>query len=155
MTGKGLEAYSGLSAADALSYDTLKNTLLRRYDLNEEEYQKKFREARPEGRETAPQYLTRKQLYMDRWLELAGVNGTFAELKDFYLQDQFLREWHPDLTMYLRERLSDIDSIEMLGKVADRYTMAHHCSITSGSNANAKTHGKGTGSKGSEKHTVK
>ena len=155
LTGKGLEAYSGLSAADASNYDTLKDTLLRRYDLNEEGYRKKFREARPEGGETAPQYLTRKQLYMDRWLELAGVNGTFAELKDFYLQDQFLRECHPDLTMYLRERLSDIDSIEMLGKVADRYTMAHHCSITSSSNANAKTHGKGTGSKGSEKHTVK
>ena len=32
--------------------------------------------------------------------------------------------------------------------------MAHHCSITGGSNVNSKTHGKGTGSKGSEKHTI-
>ena len=92
---------------------------------------------------------------MERWLELVGGNGKFAELEIFYLQDQFLRDCHPDLTMYLRKRLSDIDSIEMLGKVADRYTMAHHCSIISGSNVNSKIHGKGTGSKGNEKHTIK
>ena len=111
LTRKGMEAYSGLSAADASEDDTLKDILLRRYDLNEEGYRKKFREARPEGNETALQYLTRKKFYMERWLELVGGNGTFAELEDFYLEDQFLRDCHPDLTMYLRKRLSDIDSI--------------------------------------------
>ena len=46
LTGKGLQAYSRLSEEDAVNCAELKNILLKRYNLTEEGYRKKFRQCK-------------------------------------------------------------------------------------------------------------
>ena len=47
LTGKALKSYSRLSEEDAVNYNELKNTLLKRYNLTKEGYRKKIRQIKP------------------------------------------------------------------------------------------------------------
>ena len=70
---KGLQAYAALSDGETTEYDSLKATLLKYYDLNEEGYRWKFRETKPRTVETASQLLAKIQNYFERWIEMAKV----------------------------------------------------------------------------------
>ena len=104
LTGKALEVYSGMTTATAAVYDTLKCNLLQRYDMTEEGYRKKFRELRPEGGETAPQFVSKLKHNFETWLNMAKVGDDGEEIRDFMIRDQFLKVTHVDLNVYLRER---------------------------------------------------
>ena len=56
LSGKALDVYSRLSSSDANDYDKLKEALLRRFRMTEEGFRTKFRSARPETGQTAPQF---------------------------------------------------------------------------------------------------
>ena len=104
LTGKGLQAYAALSDMEAAEYDSLKATLLKCYDLNEEGYRRKFRETKPGTVETASQFLAKLQNFFGRWTEMAKADKTYEGLRDMMLKEQFLSVCHEELRMFLRER---------------------------------------------------
>ena len=59
LRGKSLDVYSRLSADQAKDYSTLKDALLRRFELTADDFRKKFRFASPESGETPSQFLVR------------------------------------------------------------------------------------------------
>lgn len=59
LRGKATEAYTRLSKTDRKDYDVVKEALLRRYNLTDEGYRKKFRESQPEEGETPQQFIVR------------------------------------------------------------------------------------------------
>jgi len=130
LTGKGLQVYSSMPAKEAMEYRSLKAALLKRYQLNEEGFRKKFRESKPDTGETAPQYVSKLQIYFSRWMELARVEETYDALKDMMIRDQFLSVCHEDLATFLKERMSELDSVEKMAQVAEKYLDAHCCTIT-------------------------
>jgi len=89
---------------DARDYSKLKNALLRKYELTAKGFRKKFYVARREKEETASQFVTRIEGYLDRWIKLAGIDKTFEGLKDLVVREQFLAVCDDRLTTYLRER---------------------------------------------------
>jgi len=103
LTGKGLQVYSSMPAREAMEYRSLKAALLKCYQLNEEGFRKKFRESKPDTGETAPQYVSKLQIYFSRWMELAKVEETYDALKDMMIRDQFLSVCHEDLATFLKE----------------------------------------------------
>ena len=104
LTGKALEAYISMSSKDSGDYDLVKVAILQRYMLTEEGYRQKFRDTNPEKGETVAQYTARMSRYFCRWVELAGFNKNFDNLKDLILREQFMRKCHFDLRMFLKER---------------------------------------------------
>lgn len=52
LCGKALDVYALMSSETAQNYDELKSALLRRYDLTEDGFKRKFRSSRPEPGET-------------------------------------------------------------------------------------------------------
>ena len=104
LTGKGLQSYAALSDVEAAAYKSLKATLLKCSDLNEEGYRRKFRETKPGTVETASQFLTKVQNFGGRWTEMAKVEKTYEGLRDMMLKEQFLTVCHEELRMFLRER---------------------------------------------------
>lgn len=48
LTGKALDVYSSLTSAEANEYDTVKDSLLKRYQLTEEGFRQTFRESKPQ-----------------------------------------------------------------------------------------------------------
>ena len=56
LTGKALDVYSRLSDEDANNYELLKRALLKRYELTEDGYYKKFKNCKPEEGESPQQF---------------------------------------------------------------------------------------------------
>jgi len=67
----------------------LKQALLKRYQLTEEGFRKKFRTSLPEKGENASEFAVRLDRYLSRWTELAEIEISFQGLKDL-LKEQFI-----------------------------------------------------------------
>ena len=59
LTGRALDVYSRLPEETAGDYDRLKEALLKRYDLTEDGYRRRFRDGKPEKGESSEQFISR------------------------------------------------------------------------------------------------
>jgi hypothetical protein len=128
LTGKALEVYDGLTIEQQGDYDSLKIALLRRFDLTEEAFRKKFFTTRPEKDETPSQFVVKLSRYLNRWIECTGIEKTFKSLLELLICERFLKQCHSELEAYLRE--SKHVEFSELAKVAERYIDAHGGSIS-------------------------
>ena len=71
LTGKAQQAYAALPTDEAKDYDTLKEAILRRYDINEETYRQQFRKQPKEG-EPPQELITRLKDLATRWARDTG-----------------------------------------------------------------------------------
>ena len=68
---------------DALNYDKLKVALLKRYELTEEGFKRKYRKCRPENGETFQQFTTRMKSYFTRWIGMASIEKVLRRATGF------------------------------------------------------------------------
>ena len=87
MQGEALDVYA-LPIEDALDYDNLKRALLKRYELTQEGFKRKYKKCRPEKGETFQQFTTRMKSYLNRWIDMSGIEKSYEALQDLILQDQ-------------------------------------------------------------------
>ena len=64
LSGRALEVYSRLSEEVAKDYDKVKIALMKRYDLTEDGYRRKFRASKPEVNESPEQFIVRLDRYL-------------------------------------------------------------------------------------------
>ena len=81
LSGRALEVYSRLSEETAKDYDKVKIALMKRSDLTEDGYRRKFRASKPEVDESPDQFIVRLNRYLLRWLELSDTAQIFDGLK--------------------------------------------------------------------------
>ena len=123
LTGKALDTFYGLPDGDQKDYDKVKNALLRRYLLTEDELRKQFYTTKVEVGETPTQYITRTSRLFDKWVEATKIGKGYDELRSLLIREQFLRKCHADLAAFLREK--KISEINELAEVTQRYLDAH------------------------------
>ncbi|XP_062616792.1 uncharacterized protein LOC134278492 [Saccostrea cucullata] len=123
LKGKALEVYSRLPVSEALNYGSLKQALLRRFQLTEEGFRVKFRSSRPEQGENPSQFFARLNNYVEKWLSLADSPKAYDGLKDLCLREQFLNSCSKQLGMYLKERHPK--NVEEMSNLADQFIEAH------------------------------
>ena len=97
LTGKALSVYHSLSLEGAGSYDSLKTPLLRKVECTEEEFREKFRTVRPETGEPFLAFLSRARHFLDRWIDLSGIERNVDQLLDLFLREQILHSCARDL----------------------------------------------------------
>ena len=115
--------YSHLSEEAAKDYDKVKIALIKRYDLTEDGYRRKFRASKPEVDESPDQFIVRLDRYLLRWLELSDTERTFDGLKDLIVKEQYIDSCPIDLAIHLRERA--LETLAKIAKIADQYLEAH------------------------------
>ena len=123
LSGRALEVYSRLSEEAAKDYDKVKIALMKRYDLTEDGYRRKFRATKPEVDESPEQFIVRLDRYLLRWLELSNTARYFDGLKDLIVKEQFIDSCPKDLAIHLRERAPE--NLAKIAKIADQYLEAH------------------------------
>ena len=123
LSGRALEVYSRLSEDAAKDYDRVKIALIKRYDLTEDGYRRKFRASKPEVDESPEQFIVRLDRYLLRWLELSNTARTFDGLQDLIVKEQFIDSCPKDLAIHLRERAPE--TLAKIAKIADQYLEAH------------------------------
>ncbi|XP_069108942.1 uncharacterized protein [Argopecten irradians] len=122
LKGRALDVFTRLPVEESLNYDVLKGALLRRFEMTEEGFRKKFRTGRPEHGETFAQFAVRLENDFIRWLEMALVEKTYAGLKDLVVRDQFLQTCGTDLKLFLKERSPK--SVKDMASLADQFAEA-------------------------------
>ena len=124
LTGRAMDVYTRMSDTDANDYDKLKKALLTRYIDTEDGYRKRFREIKPETKETPDQFVARLKNYLAKWLELSGnSSGDFDAIVDLIVKEQFFNAYSEELAVYLLER-GPKDLVE-LTTLAQQYLIAH------------------------------
>ncbi|GFO22769.1 reverse transcriptase [Plakobranchus ocellatus] len=100
----------------------LKKAILNAFQYNEEGFRQKFRTCVPLKDENFMTFMNRLRSFLDRWLELAGVNTTeVTSVLDF--KDQIFQACHSDLIAYIRkEQPHDCNEV---GLLAERFANAH------------------------------
>jgi len=88
LSGRALEVYLRLSEEAARDYVKVKIALMKRYDLTEDGYRRKFRASKREVDESPDQFIVRLDRYLLRWLELSDTEQTFEGLKDLIAELQ-------------------------------------------------------------------
>ena len=104
LSGRALEVYSRLSENAAQDYDRVKLALMKRYDLTEDGYRRKFRASKPEVDKSPEQFIVRLDRYLLRWLELSNTERSFEGLKDLIVKEQFIDSCPKELAIHLHER---------------------------------------------------
>ena len=129
LQGKALDVYALMPKEDALNYDKLKVALLKRYELTEEGFKRKYKKCRPENGETFQQFTTRMKSYFTRWIDMASKEKSYEGLQDLILREQLTFICNRDLELFLRER--EPKSLEQASKLADQYKEARYVDIVS------------------------
>ena len=129
LQGKALDVYALMPKEDALNYDKLKVALLKRYELTEEGFKRKYKKCRPENGETFQQFTTRMKSYFTRWIDMASIEKSYEGLQDLILREQLTFICNRDLELFLRKR--EPKSLEQASKLADQYKEARYVDIVS------------------------
>ncbi|GFN90364.1 hypothetical protein PoB_001687000 [Plakobranchus ocellatus] len=114
LTGRALDCYGRLSAEQAKDYDKVKEALMKRYDMTEDGYRRKFRTCKPAEGESPDMFIVRIVTYLERWTELSKTDKSYEKLKDLIVREQFMDACPEDLVTSLREK--DLPTLERVAK---------------------------------------
>jgi len=104
LQGKSLEVYQRLTDRDVENYDVLKAQLLKRFRLTGGGFRKKFKGSKLELGETPDQFVERLRRYLVKWREMAGYKGTYEDLENMILRDQYFLTCDKSLQTFLKEK---------------------------------------------------
>ncbi|GFR63511.1 Pol polyprotein [Elysia marginata] len=127
LTGRALDCYGRLSSEQAQDYEKVKQALMKREDLAEDGYRRKFRSCKPAEGESPDMFIVLIVTYLDRWIELSRTEKShekLKDLKDFIVREQFMDACPENLATSLREK--DLPTLERIAKEADLFLQARH-----------------------------
>ena len=119
--GKAREIYTQLTVEQSSSYDTVKELILKAYELVPEAYRQKNVEfAR-----------TKEQLF-DRWCSSKKIGSDHEKLRQLMLVEEFKRCINSDIKSFLDEK--QVETLEAAARLAYDYALTHKVSFINKSN---------------------
>src|SRR5678815_936445 len=122
LTGRALSVYSKLPPNLANDFSSLKEALFIQFNMTENGYRAKFKEAKPKADEGPLQLLNRIKSYLSRWSELSSFSQDYQGLTDLMVVDQFLTCCPKDLAVHLRE--TGLSGLNNIASRADKFLQA-------------------------------
>ena len=123
LTGKAQAAYANMDTTSARDYALVKKAILKRYDINEETYRQRFRNAKKRQDESFMETEVRMRDNYTKWTHSATATVTKEEICDLMIREQLLTNMPLDLQLWIRERKPGT-SVKM-ASLADDYVLAH------------------------------
>lgn len=123
LSGKAVKIYASLSPEITENYDSLKQALLLGFNKTHETYRTDFRTAKLGPNETYKQFAVQLGRMLDFWLDSRSVAKNYADLRNFFIVDQFMSSLPSQLRVYIKEQ--DVHDLDDVVRMADNWTMAH------------------------------
>ena len=101
LSGKAQQAYAGMGTTEAGDYEKLKAAILKRYDITEESYRRRFRAARVKQGETNKELVTRLEDLINKWMQTCK---TAEDVKDRVVLEQLLDTLPTSVRVFVKER---------------------------------------------------
>ena len=121
-TGKAQAAYSALGERESKVYRTVKEAVLKAYELVPEAYRQRFRSWRKANRQSNVEFARDLTKHFNRWCSALEVTS-FERLCDVIVLEQFIDCVPPEVATHIIER--GISTVSDAATVADEYILAH------------------------------
>ncbi|MES9950010.1 MAG: RNase H-like domain-containing protein [Candidatus Thiodiazotropha sp.] len=129
LLGKAREIYTQLSVEQSSSYETVKELILKGYELVPEAYRQKFRNCRKEFNQTHVEFARTKEQLFDRWCSSKKIGTDHEKLRQLMLVEEFKRCINFDVKTFLDEK--QVETLEDAARLADDYSLTHKVSFLS------------------------
>lgn len=123
LMGKAQEVASSLSLEDSLQYDTLKESVLRAYELVPEAYRQRFRNHKRSNGKTFVEFAREKGVLFDKWCTSNNVNSDYESLRQLILLEDFKGTLPEKMVVYLNEQKTS--SLSTAAVLADEFVLTH------------------------------
>ncbi|VDI30227.1 low density lipoprotein receptor-related protein 5/6 [Mytilus galloprovincialis] len=117
-------------------YDTVKQEVLKAYELVPEAYRQKFRSYKKFDSQTYVEFAREKEDLFDKWLTSKKTDNNFDNLRQLMLLEEFKQCVHLDLKTHLDDKT--VESIHDAAVISDNYTLSHKRSFK-GQNVNTSS----------------
>ena len=132
MIGKAREIYTQLTVEQSSNYDTVKELILKAYELVPEAYRQKFRNCKKENEQTHVEFARTKEQLFDRWCSSKKIGSNHEKLRQLMLVEEFKRCINSDIKSFLDEK--QVETLEAAARLADDYALTHKVSFINKSN---------------------
>ena len=103
LKGKGSVVYLALKPEQTSDYQTVKETILKAYELVPEAYRQKFSNFKKEADKTHVEFAREKERLFVRWCMSEKIGTNFNNLKEMILLEEFKNCVHPSIKNYITE----------------------------------------------------
>ncbi|VDI79875.1 Hypothetical predicted protein [Mytilus galloprovincialis] len=118
--GKADEIYSALPSEKSSEFDTVKQEVLKAYELVPEAYRQKFRSYKKFDLQTYVEFAWEKEDLFDKWLISKKTDNNFDNLRQLMLLEEFKQCVNLDLKTHLDDK-----TVGTIHDAADNYTLSH------------------------------
>ena len=125
-TGKARQAYNDLSDEKSKDYETVKQTVLKVYELIPEAYRLKFRARKMSEGETHVEFVRNKERLIDKWVKAKHVCCDYEKFRQLMLLEEIKQCIHPDIPLFLDDQ--EIGDIHGAAEKVDYYALTHKIS---------------------------
>ena len=120
MTGQAQQAYAAMPSEGAGNYELVKAAILRRYDISEETYRQRFRNAVPTDNKTYRELAVRSMDLLQKWMK--GHRETVQDVLEQVVLEQLMSTFPWEVNIWVQEK-KPRTAIEA-GQLADEYMLA-------------------------------
>ena len=143
---EGSRNYTQLTVEQSSSYDTVKELILKAYELVPEAYRQKFRNCKKENEQTHVEFARTKEQLFDRWCSSKKIGSDHKKkLRQLMLVEEFKRCINSDIKSFLDEK--QVKTLEAAARLADDYALTHKVSFINKSNPSRRPFFPQSGSK--------
>ena len=119
LIGKAREIYTQLAVEQSHHYETVKELILRGYELVPEAYRQKFRNCKKDSNQTHVEFARNKEQFFDRWCCSKKIDQNYDKLRQLMLVEEFKRCIQSDVKIFLDEK--QVETLEEAARLADDY----------------------------------
>ena len=127
LIGKAREIYTQLGVEQSHHYETVKELVLKGYELVPEAYRQKFRNCKKDSNQTHVEFARNKEQLFDRWCCSKKIDENYDKLRQLVLVEEFKRCIQSDVKTFLDEK--QVETLEEAARLADDYYLTHKVSF--------------------------
>ena len=127
LIGKAREIYTQLGVEQSHHYETVKELILKGYELVPEAYRQKFRNCKKDSNQTHVEFARNKEQLFDRWCCSKKIDQNYDKLRQLVLVEEFKRCIQSDVKTFLDEKQAE--TLEEAARLADDYYLTHKVSF--------------------------
>ena len=127
LIGKAREIYTQLGIEQSHHYETVKELILKGYELVPEAYGQKFRNCKKDSNQTHVEFARNKEQLFDRWCCSKKIDQNYDKLRQLVLVEEFKRCIQSDVKTFLDEK--QVETLEEAARLADDYYLTHKVSF--------------------------
>ena len=127
LIGKACEIYIQLGVEQSSHYETVKELILKGYELVPEAYGQKFRNCKKDSNQTHVEFARNQEQLFDRWCCSKKIDQNYDKLRQFMLVKEFKSCIHSDVKTFLDKKQAE--TLEEAARLADDYYLTHKVSF--------------------------